>query len=47
VARQSEVRRIALALPGTVEGKERFAFSVLNKGKEKGYAHKPKKPQGR
>ena len=38
MATQSTVRRICLSLPGTIEGKQRFAFSVLNKGKEKGYA---------
>jgi hypothetical protein len=38
MATQADVRRIALALPGTEESKERFAFSVLNKGKSKGYA---------
>ena len=38
MANQSDVRRIARLLPGTVESRERFAFSVLNKDKEKGYA---------
>ena len=38
MATQSDVRRIALALPGTTEAPERFAFSVLHKGKSKGYA---------
>ena len=38
MATQADVRRIALALPGTVEAKGRFAFDVLNKGKLKGYA---------
>jgi hypothetical protein len=38
VADQSDVRRIALALPETVEGDDRFAFSVMNKGKAKGFA---------
>ena len=37
MADQQDVRRIALALPGTSEGEERFAFSVLNKGKQKGF----------
>jgi hypothetical protein len=37
VASPDDVRRIALSLPDTVEGKDRFAFSVLNKGKEKGF----------
>jgi hypothetical protein len=51
VATQADVRRIALALPGTVETKGRFAFEVLNKGKLKGYAWvwlervEPKKPR--
>jgi hypothetical protein len=51
VATQADVRRIALALPGTVEAKGRFAFEVLNKGKLKGYAWvwmervEPKKPR--
>jgi hypothetical protein len=38
MARQADVRRIALALPGAIEGQGRFAFSVANKGKEKGFA---------
>jgi hypothetical protein len=38
MATRADVRRIALALPGTEEGKDYFAFSVLNKGKAKGYA---------
>jgi hypothetical protein len=37
VATQDDVRRIALALPHTVEAKDRFAFSVRNKDKEKGF----------
>jgi len=37
VATRADVRRIALALPDTVEGDDRFAFSVLNKGKAKGF----------
>ena len=51
MATQADVRRIALALPGTVEAKGRFAFEVLNKGKLKGYAWvwmervEPKKPR--
>ena len=36
MADQDDVRRIALALPETVEDNDRFAFSVLNKGKSKG-----------
>jgi hypothetical protein len=38
MASQADVRRVAMALPGTVAGKDHFAFSVLNKDKEKGYA---------
>ena len=37
VADQQDVRRIALALPESSESDERFAFSVLNKGKQKGF----------
>src|SRR5215207_4501354 len=46
-----DVRRIALALPDTREGEDRFAFSVRNKGKDKGIAWTwmervhPKKPK--
>jgi len=32
------VRRLALALPDTLEGDDHFGFSVLNKGKQKGFA---------
>jgi hypothetical protein len=35
---QADVRRIALALPETVEEPGRFAFAVMNKGKAKGFA---------
>jgi len=51
MATQADVRRIAKALPGTEEVEGRFAFSVLNKGKLKGYAWvwmervDPKKPR--
>jgi hypothetical protein len=38
MADQDDVRRIAMALPDVVEGDDRFAFSVLNKGKPKGFA---------
>jgi hypothetical protein len=38
MATQADVRRIALALPETTEDPNRFAFSVLNKGKAKGVA---------
>jgi len=37
MATQADVRRIALALPGVQEGADRFAFSVLRKGKPKGF----------
>jgi hypothetical protein len=37
MATQADVRRIALALPDTEEASGRFAFSVLNKGKPKGF----------
>ena len=37
MATQADVRRIALALPDTEEAPDRFAFSVLNKGKAKGF----------
>ena len=51
MATRADVRRIAMSLPGTVEGKDRFAFEVMNKGKLKGYAWvwlervEPKKPR--
>jgi hypothetical protein len=38
MADQEDVRRIAMALPEVRESEDRFAFSVLNKGKEKGIA---------
>jgi hypothetical protein len=38
MAKQADVRRIALSLPGVSERTDRFAFSVENKGKEKGFA---------
>jgi hypothetical protein len=37
LADQSDVRRIALSLPETREEEDRFAFSVLNKGKYKAF----------
>lgn len=37
MAHQGDARRIAMALPGVIASKERFAFSVENKGKEKGF----------
>jgi hypothetical protein len=51
VADQADVRRIALALPETTEGEDHFAFSVADKGKQKGFAWvwmertAPKKPR--
>jgi len=51
VATQRDVRRIALALPETEETEGRFAFSVRNKGKLKGFVWvwmeriNPKKPR--
>jgi hypothetical protein len=38
MASQRDVRRIALSLPETSEADDRFAFSVTNKGKQKGFA---------
>jgi hypothetical protein len=38
MATQADVRRIALSLPETEEAPDRFAFSVRNKGKLKGFA---------
>jgi hypothetical protein len=37
VTNQNDVRRIATSLPGTVEARDRFAFSVRNGNKEKGF----------
>jgi hypothetical protein len=37
MASQADVRRIALSLPATEEAPGRFAFSVRNKGKPKGF----------
>ena len=51
MATQADVRRIALSFPETEEGNDRFGFSVLNKGKSKGFAWvwmeriDPKKPR--
>jgi hypothetical protein len=51
MADQDDVRRIALALPGTSEADDRFAFSVLSRGKPKGFVWAwnerihPKKPR--
>jgi hypothetical protein len=38
MAAQNDVRRIALSLPEVEETTDRFAFSVRNKGKLKGFA---------
>ena len=51
MADQADVRSIALSLPGTSEGQDRFGFSVENRGRQKGFAwvwlerKKPKKPR--
>jgi hypothetical protein len=51
MADQDDVRRIALSLPGAVEGEDRFGFSVIDKGKSKGFAWvwmervEPKRPR--
>jgi len=51
MADQEDVRRIALSLPETVAGSDHFAFSVLNRGKPKGFAwvwmerREPKRPR--
>jgi hypothetical protein len=37
MATQNDVRKIALSLPGTTEGKDHFAFSVEIKRKQKGF----------
>ncbi|MCC2672002.1 MAG: hypothetical protein K0Q72_4473 [Armatimonadetes bacterium] len=48
---REDVRRIALALPGATESEDHFAFSVLNKGKQKGFVWawnervEPRKPK--
>jgi hypothetical protein len=51
MATQADVRRIALKLPDVEEASDRFAFSVRNNGKLKGFAWvwmervTPKKPR--
>ena len=51
MADQNDVRLIALSLPGTTEADDRFAFSVRDKGKQKGFVWawnervEPKKPR--
>lgn len=37
MATQADVRRIALSLPRTEEAPDHFAFSVLHRGKPKGF----------
>lgn len=37
MATQDDVRRFASALPGAIEGQDRFGFSVEVKGKHKGF----------
>lgn len=38
MATQADIRRIAMSLAGTTEAEDRFAFSVSDGRKEKGYA---------
>jgi hypothetical protein len=38
LADQEDVRRLALALPGTCEAEDRFAFSVQRSGKARAFA---------
>jgi hypothetical protein len=51
MASQNDVRRVALSLPETAQADDRFAFSVVNRGKAKGVAWswqervEPKKPR--
>ena len=51
MATQADVRRVALSLPAVEEASDRFAFSVPNKGKLKGFVWVwmervvPKKPR--
>jgi hypothetical protein len=51
MADQEDVRRIALGLPATTEAEDHFGFSVLNRGKPKGFVWawnervQPKKPR--
>jgi hypothetical protein len=51
MATRADVRRIAMSLPAAQEGADRLAFSVLNKGKLRGFAWvwmervAPKKPR--
>ena len=51
MATQADVRRIALSLPAVEEAAGRFAFSVLDRGKPRGFAWvwmervAPKKPR--
>jgi len=51
MASQADIRRIAMALPGTEEASGHFAFEVRNRGKMKGFVWiwmervNPKKPR--
>jgi hypothetical protein len=51
MADQDDVRRIALSLPQPIEAEDRFAFSVVHNGKQKGILWvwheriEPKKPR--
>jgi hypothetical protein len=51
MADQDDVRRIALSRPQTIEAEDRFAFSVVHNGKQKGILWvwhervEPKKPR--
>ena len=51
MATRADVRRIALSMPAAEEDRARFAFSVPNKGKSKGFVWvwnervEPKKPR--
>jgi hypothetical protein len=51
MADQDDVRRIALSLPQTIEAEDRFAFSVVHNGKQRGILWvwheriEPKKPR--
>lgn len=51
MADQADVRRIAGALPGTSEAEDHFAFTVLHRGKQRGFVWawnervQPKRPR--
>lgn len=38
MATLQDVQRIAITLPGSIQGEEGYSFAVLNKGKQKGFA---------